>query len=80
MKQTLMLLKGEINSNTKIVGVFNTPVLIADRTYNISELPHWKEGSWDIYLIEFIGTGAYLHLSRLLTYLSMRTEEGELSL
>ena len=33
MKQTLMLLRGEINSNTKIIGVFNTPVLIADRTY-----------------------------------------------
>lgn len=33
MKQTLMLLKGKINSNTKIVGVFNTPVLIADITY-----------------------------------------------
>ena len=35
-----MLLKGEISSNPKIVGVFNIPVLIADRANNPSELPH----------------------------------------
>ena len=50
MKQTLILLKGEISSNPKIVGVFNTPVLIADRANN----------SYQNSLIERKGHGVFI--------------------
>lgn len=45
-----MLIKAEINSNKTIVGVFNTPVLIADRTYN----------SYQNCLIERKGHGVFI--------------------